>query len=310
MPFEPGLSTLHPLPWEQLPKFLPVDRPTLVACVFPEVLPSDRLQIDPVIGGRPAPPIAGWPDPLQQLTPEGQRRFLAFLPPLREGDRVSYSPRLFRFGLLRSVLPTRELTGGTGAALLVSPSREGEDSSKGTPRFAWSSEFLGALTIQLARPPESFGTVPEGLRITWYVASGEIRGPKINATVRGEGGDWMLVRRDGVGVADVRITYEATDGALLMSCYGGTFDLGEDGYQRALCQEYDPWPPLVLAPRFTTSHPNWLWLNRLQCIAVGRVTMATLKVRFDLYAVRVGGPLAGSGLEDLEEAKGFDTKLP
>ena len=48
-------------------------------------------------------------------------------------------------------------------------------------------------------------------------------------------------------------------------------------------KEYDPVPPLVLAPQFLTSHPNWLWLNRLQCLAVGRVTMADLLVRFDLF---------------------------
>jgi hypothetical protein len=76
----------------------------------------------------------------------------------------------------------------------------------------------------------------------------------------------MLVRRDGVGVADVRITYETDDGALLLSRYYGIFDLGPRGYERALRNEYDPVPPLVLAPQFVTSHPNWLWLNRLQCL--------------------------------------------
>jgi hypothetical protein len=282
----------------------------LVACDFPEVHPSDRLEIDPVVAGRPAPPIQGWPDPGQLRTRQGGSRFLALLPPLREGDRVSYTPRLLRSGLLRAALPTRELTGGQRSGAVTPAPPDGAASSATSPRFQWASEFLGALTIQLAQPPESFGTVPEGLRITWYVASGEIRGPRLNGTVRGEGGDWMLVRRDGVGVADVRITYQTTDGALLQSCYSGTFDLGEDGYGRALRQEYDPWPPLVLAPRFSTSHPNWLWLNRLQCIAVGRVTMATLQVRFDLYAVRVGRPLVGSGLENLQEARDLDVQLP
>jgi hypothetical protein len=95
---------------------------------------------------------------------------------------------------------------------------------------------------------------------------------------------------DGVGVADVRITYETDDGALLLSRYYGIFDLGPGGYERALRNQYDPVPPLVLAPQFVTSHPNWLWLNRLQCLAVGRVTMAHLLVRFDLYAIRAGSP--------------------
>ena len=177
------------------------------------------------------------------------------------------------------------------------------------PRYQWASEFLGAFTVQLAKPPESFGPAPDGLHITFYIASGEIHGPKINAKIRGEGGDWMLVRRDGVGVADVRITYETDDGALLLSRYYGIFDLGPGGYERALRNEYDPVPPLVLAPQFVTSHPNWLWLNRLQCLAVGRVTMADLLVRFDLYAIRVGRAAALVGTAALAR-RGVDWRYP
>lgn len=170
----------------------------------------------------------------------------------------------------------------------------------GVRRYEWSSEFLGAFSVQLVKPPESFGPTADGLHITFYIASGEIQGPRVNAKIRGEGGDWMLVRRDGVGVADVRITYETDDGALLLSRYYGIFDLGPGGYERALRNEYDPVPPLVLAPQFVTSHPDWLWLTRLQCLAVGRVTMADLLVRFDLYAIRAGQPLPSSGLPRAE----------
>ena len=162
------------------------------------------------------------------------------------------------------------------------------------PRYQWASEFLGAFTVQLINPPESFGPGPDGMHITYYIASGEIHGPKINGKVRG--GDWMLLRHDGVGVAESRITYETDDGALLLSRYYGIFDLGRDAYGRALRNEFDPVPPLVLAPQFITSHPKWLWLNRLQCLAVGRATMADLIVRLDIYAIRTGQPLSSSGL--------------
>src|SRR5262249_3798505 len=86
------------------------------------------------------------------------------------------------------------------------------------------------------------------------------------------------------------------DGALLLSRYYGIFDLGPDAYERALRGEFDPVPPLVLAPQFITSHPNWLWLNRLQCLAVGRATMADLIVRLAVYAIRTEQPLPPSGL--------------
>ena len=214
---------------------------------------------------------------------------------------VEYKPVLTRSGLVVLKLPART-TWGVDAAAVTVPTTPDRTPPTAVPRYEWASEFLGAFTVQLVKPPESFGPAPDGLHITFYIESGEIRGPKINAKIRGEGGDWMIVRRDGVGVADVRITYETDDGALLLSRYYGIFDLGPGGYERALRQEYNPVPPLVLSPQFLTSHPNWLWLNRLQCLAVGRVTMADLLVRFDLYAIRVGQPLLSSGLPRMPDA--------
>ena len=34
------------------------------------------------------------------------------------------------------------------------------------PRYQWASEFLGAFTVQLINPPESFGPGPDGMHIT------------------------------------------------------------------------------------------------------------------------------------------------
>jgi hypothetical protein len=254
--------------------------------------PSNQLRIERISGGRELPPVRAWTYGRDPAT--GAQRFRALLPPLAAGETVEYRPVLTRSGLVGRELPVRCVRGIRLATPPATPDQT--PAATAVPRYQWASEFLGAFTVQLAKPPESFGPAPDGLHITFYIASGEIHGPKISAKIRGEGGDWMLVRRDGVGVADVRITYETDDGALLLSRYYGIFDLGPSGYERALRNEYDPVPPLVLAPQFVTSHPNWLWLNRLQCLAVGRVTMSELLVRFDLYAIRAGQPLPSSGL--------------
>ena len=37
-------------------------------------------------------------------------------------------------------------------------------------------------------------------------------------------------------------------------------------------------------PRFQTSHPNDLWINRPQCLNVGEVELTTGLLRFDVYA--------------------------
>jgi hypothetical protein len=284
----PPLPRTERLAFDDLPDAVPAGQPLAVWLALAAAHPADRLQIDCHDGVRAQPPL-----PAQ---PVGDGRWHATLPPLGDGQRMSFTPTVQRSGLVIAQQPPRHLRGAavTAPVPAVAPPQGGVDPA--ARRYEWASEFLGAFTVQLAKPPESFGPGPDGLHITFYIQSGEIRGPRLNAKIRGEGGDWMVVRRDGVGMANVRITYETDDGALLLSCYYGVFDLGPQGYERALRNDYDPVPPLVLAPQFNTSHPNWLWLNRLQCLAVGRVTMADLLVRFDLYAIRAGQPLPHSGL--------------
>jgi len=287
-----------PIPFEALPAQVSAGVPLAVSFAVSPPHPSNQLVLEPTSNGRDLPRVRAWPNGLDPAT--GAQRFWATLPPLRPDESVEYRPVLTRSGLVVQALPTRRTRGARAVAAPIEPDSVPPPLTA-VPRYEWASEFLGAFTVQLAKPPESFGPAPDGLHITFYIASGEIHGPRINARIRGEGGDWMVVRRDGVGVANVRITYETDDGALLLSCYYGIFDLGPDGYERALRNEYEPVPPLVLAPQFVSSHPRWLWLNRLQCLAVGRVTMADLLVRFDLYAIRAGQPLPSSGLPRVDD---------
>jgi hypothetical protein len=86
----------------------------------------------------------------------------------------------------------------------------------------------------------------------------------------------------------VRTTWETPDGALLYGEYSGTFDLGADGYENALRDRFPRMPAVQLAPRFVTSHPRYLWINRLQCVGIGQVDMTKLLVEYDLHAVRGG----------------------
>lgn len=281
------MTATPPLPFAALPARVEPGRPLDVGWQVAPAHPANQLLIERRVDGVARPALRAQPD--FRAADAGGQRFRALLPALEAGSSAEYLPKLVRAGRVVEVLPARSVRAGTPAPVPTPAA------APYLPRYGWSTEFLGCFDVQLAKPPESFGPAPDGLHITFYIASGEIHGPRINARIRGEGGDWMLVRRDGVGVCDVRITYETDDGALLLSRYYGIFDLGPDGYERALRNEYDPLPPLVLAPQFVTSHPDWLWLNRLQCLAVGRVTMAKLFVRFDLYAVHVGPTLTTRG---------------
>jgi len=153
-------------------------------------------------------------------------------------------------------------------------------------RFPFSIEYLSHFTIHLGgSPPEIIGETPEGIKVNWYISSGEMTGPKLNGKIRPHGGDWMTIRRDGVGSMDVRATLITTDGALIYIYYAGYFELGENGYDNFLKKKWPPTPPTRTTPRLSTAHPKYLWVNRLQCIGIGRVIMKVPIYEYDLYGL-------------------------
>jgi Protein of unknown function (DUF3237) len=82
--------------------------------------------------------------------------------------------------------------------------------------FAYSLEHICSYCAQLQNPLEVIGPVPEGIRINFYVTSGEVTGPKIRGILRPVGGDWFTIRTDGIGLLDVRATIETHDNALIV----------------------------------------------------------------------------------------------
>jgi hypothetical protein len=147
-------------------------------------------------------------------------------------------------------------------------------------------EHILSYTGELARPPEVIGPVPEGFRVNFYSTGGEITGPRIRGKLRPVGGDWMTVRPDGIAILDVRSTLETEDGALILMTYPGVIDLGDDGYDRFLRGELPAVARIRTSPRFATSHPQYLWLNRLHCIGVGEYAAVTNRATYDIHAVR------------------------
>ena len=179
-----------------------------------------------------------------------------------------------RLGALAATPPSEEHSGATTAA-------SGE-----RPRWAWNSSFLGATTLMLRK--EVVGAVPEGLRINWHVIEGKFVGPGVEATILPGAVDWSCIRRDGVGTVNVEACLETPTGERIYTRYGGVFDLGPDGYARALRDDFDPLPSVIVTPTYATAEPRFEWINRAQCIGVGRVDMSTLRLELDVYVVRVG----------------------
>ncbi len=86
----------------------------------------------------------------------------------------------------------------------------------------------------------------------------------------------------------MRTTIETHDAALVYTAYSGVMDLGKDGYQKFLQKDLTAVIHLQSAPRYYTAHPEYQWLNRIQCMGVGQADIGGLEVSFDIYAIRSG----------------------
>ena len=152
--------------------------------------------------------------------------------------------------------------------------------------FEYRLEHIMSYTAKLGER-ETIGPIPEGLRVNVQVTGGEVTGPRVFGKLRPLIGYWLMIRRYGVAILDVRTTIETHDGGLIYVTYSGTSDRGEDGYEKGLQAIPIPGPiPIQISPRFQTSHPDYLWLNRLHCLGVGAAFPERAEVAYDVYAVR------------------------
>jgi Protein of unknown function (DUF3237) len=126
------------------------------------------------------------------------------------------------------------------------------------------------------------------VRVNHDVAGEEVAGPKVQGRLRPVGADWRTIRRDGVGVLDVRATIETDDGVPISVWYSGIADFGENGYEEAVHGRAAARSAtaICISPRFQTSHPNDSWLNRTHCLSIGRRYPERSEVAYNLYAGR------------------------
>ena len=221
--------------------------------------------------------------------------FRATFPDFYQGARVQYLPvgscagRTVPGPEVAATLPSSFRLGAEKTAAPPSdPAVAGSPHDwENEPRKPFSLEYLASMRIPLQKP-EIIGPTPDGLRLNWfwYPKEGSVYGPVLNAKVRLLGGDWMTVRRDGIGVMDVRATLQTDDGAMLYVEYPGYFELGEDGYENALAGKWPQKASTRTTPMFHVADPRYLWLNRLPCLGIGEVNLSEYAYEYDIYAVR------------------------
>jgi len=162
--------------------------------------------------------------------------------------------------------------------------REGAPGDQPAGRYQLLGEFLARFTIKI-EAPQIAGPTPDGIRVTWNAARGDVKGPRLTAKIV-QGADWMLIKTDGIARVDVGALLETIDGSMIVMNYSGLIELGEDGYQKFLTNNLHKTLRVWTTPRFSTGDDHYKWLNRRQCISIGEVSMDDLTYVYDVYALK------------------------
>ena len=146
------------------------------------------------------------------------------------------------------------------------------------------SERLFEIQAELGEFQE-VGATPRGSRLIASVAGGMFSGPKLRGEVLTGGGDWLLIRADGIRELDVRITLRTDDGHLIYMSYRGMNSITPDIVQRLMDGEtVDPSEYYFrITPVFETGAEQYGWLNSIVAVGVGeRLPTA---VRYVVYQI-------------------------
>ena len=135
---------------------------------------------------------------------------------------------------------------------------------------------------------DDLGETPQGHRMMAVVGqgSGTISGDRVRGQVlQGSGGDWLLLRPDGAGQLDVRITIKTDDEALIYMRYEGI--VAGDALPRILGGEAVPASDYYFrtTPYFETSSDKYAWLNKIVAVGVGQVDLSKGWVGYKVYEV-------------------------
>lgn len=137
---------------------------------------------------------------------------------------------------------------------------------------------LGTAVVDVA-PSLTVGAGPAGGRSVGHLRAVTIEGERIRATLASPAAaDWMVLN-GAVGVIDVRMTLRTDDGAIIHVTYGGRLDLANraDGLFA------------YVAPVFETGDERYAWLNAVQAVGKGKLTVGeggATRIDYAFYQVR------------------------
>jgi hypothetical protein len=128
------------------------------------------------------------------------------------------------------------------------------------------------MTVRiLAGTIQQLGAMAHGVRSVVLVSGGDFEGPRLRGKILPGGGDWLLLRPDGVLELDLRITLETDDQALIdMRFQGIRHGAPEVIAALGRGEVVDPTRYYFRTlPRFETSAEKYAFLNRIITVGNG-----------------------------------------
>jgi hypothetical protein len=135
---------------------------------------------------------------------------------------------------------------------------------------------LGGMVVEL-EPSLVVGVGASGERSIGAFRSVTVTGERLNATMAGPAAADFMIRTGAIGAIDARLTLRTHDDALIYVSYRGRLDLSDRtaGFFA------------TIAPLFETGDERYAWLNAVQAIGKGKLTLSADGGRLDyeLFAV-------------------------
>ncbi|HET6873397.1 MAG TPA: DUF3237 family protein [Acidimicrobiales bacterium] len=132
--------------------------------------------------------------------------------------------------------------------------------------------------------PLMVGDGPFGSRAFFPVKEGRAKGARINGSLVGGGGDWLLLGADGFGRLDVRGQIQTADGAIIYISYHGLLQMTDAVMAAATGAEVETRfedQYFRTAPRLETGDERYRWVNQTMFAAQGRFIPGG--VEYDVY---------------------------
>ncbi len=183
----------------------------------------------------------------------------------------------------RRRLVTAALATGAATALGVTTARSADspDSAKiaasvpASPALTLSSEFAFTISITLGDVLWIKPSTQGSTRAAVYAQSGEIVGPAIRGIVVPQsGGDWPLVRPDGVIDFDARYLLRTDDGVVIYMQNRG-FRWGSPEVMAAMAR-HEPVAPgsyyMRTSPKFDAPEGRYAWMSKHVFVGIGEKT--------------------------------------